>query len=52
MRIFSVAHKREHILAFELNKGLPVEILDVFFSLFEWLSENFLNKAVFHKVIK
>lgn len=39
--------------SFELNKGLPVEILDVFFSLFEWLSENcFLNKAVFHKVIK
>lgn len=50
---FCSAQKRKPIVAFELNKGLPVEILGIFSSVFERLSENcFLNTAVFHKVIQ
>lgn len=44
---------KKHILSFELGTGLPVEILSIFFSLLEQLSENCcLSKAVFHKAIK
>lgn len=43
----SICCPQNKIIAFELNKGLPVEILGVFFSSFEKLSKNcFLNKAV------